>query len=291
MTARTERQATVLVTLVLALGVSSAVVGQGRGAPTPALPALRPGSGPTVSGIEPSAKAAAPIDLTGYWVSFVNKEWRFRMVIPARGDFFGVIGGIPINVEARRVAEAWDPAKDEAAGEACRAFGAAGLMRIPGRLHVTWQSDDTLRVDTDAGGQTRLLRFAPQRDRSAGSSPRGRSTWQGDSVARWLHAGGARGPGGGASEGRVEPMSGSLEVVTTNLRPGYLRRNGVPYSARTVMTEHWDLIKEPDGTDWLVITTTIVDPVYLQMPYETSPAFKREPDGSKWDPSPCSARW
>src|SRR5213596_2696759 len=77
-----------------------------------------------------------------------------------------------MNAEARRVAEAWDPAKDEAAGEECKAFGAAGLMRIPGRLHITWQDDNTLRVDTDAGRQTRLFHFGAARP------PGGQPTWQ-----------------------------------------------------------------------------------------------------------------
>jgi len=253
MTAATINLTTFIVTAVLALGAGGVLIGQGRGAARPV----------------PSARATAPIDLTGYWVSVVTEDWRFRMVTPAKGDFFGVIGGIPINAEARRVAEAWDPAKDEATGEACKAYGAAGLMRVPGRLHIAWQDDTTLRVETDAGMQTRLFQF------SAAPPPRGRPTWQGSSVARWIGLSG----------------NGSLEVVTRNLRPGYLRRNGVPYSAGTSMTEYWDLFKEPDGSDWLVITTTIVDPTYLQMPYETSPAFKRERDGSRWDPSPCSARW
>jgi hypothetical protein len=254
---------------VLAVGAGSVVAGQNRAA-TP--PVVR------------TAKATAPFDLTGYWVSVVNKDWRFRMVIPARGDFFGVIGGIPINAEARRVAEAWDPARDEASGEACKAFGAANLMQIPGRLHITWQNDTTLRVETDAGMQTRLFHF------SAAPTPRGGSSWQGYSAAKWVGA--PTGSDGSQREGSAETASyGSLEVVTRNLRPGYLRRNGIPYSAGTSMTEYWDLFNEPDGSDWLVITTTIVDPTYLRMPYEMSPVFKRERDGSKWDPSPCSARW
>ena len=57
------------------------------------------------------------------------------------------------------MADTWDPAKDEAAGEQCRAYGAANIMRVPGRLHITWQNDTTLRIDTDAGTQTRLIRF------------------------------------------------------------------------------------------------------------------------------------
>jgi len=270
MTARTVCRTMPIATALLAVGVTAGVSGQGRGAPVPA----------------PSAKAAAPVDLTGHWVSVVNKEWRFRMVVPTKGDFYGSVGGIPINAEARRVAEAWDPSKDEATGEVCKAYGAAGLMRVPGRLRITWQDDSTLRVDTDAGTQTRLFHFG------AAPSPRGQPSWQGHSVARWLGlTTSGTGGQGSASQGTVAAAYGALEVVTTSLRPGYLRRNGVPYSAKASMTEYWDVFKEPDGTDWLVITTTVVDLAYLQMPYETSPAFKREPDGSKWDPSPCSARW
>jgi hypothetical protein len=274
MTVRDIDRVRLVASLVLSMSVTGVVAGQGPGAPTTA----------------PAASVAAPIDVTGYWVAVVNKEWRFRMVIPAKGDFFGPIGGIPINAEARRLAEAWDPAKDEKSGDACKGFGAAGLMRVPGRLRIGWQDDNTLRVDTDAGMQTRVLHFGA-------TPPRGRASWQGDSVARWLGlppegtGGGTGGRLTGPSEGTRSPVYASFEVVTTNMRPGYLRRNGVPYSAGASMTEYWNVFREPDGTDWLVIAATVVDPTYLQMPYETSPAFKREKDGSKWDPSPCSARW
>jgi hypothetical protein len=270
MTVLSVNRVRLIAAVILAMSISAVVAGQGRGTSTPA----------------PLAKAAAPIDVTGYWVSVVNKEWRFRMVIPAKGDFFGPIGGIPINAEARRLAETWDPAKDEAAGEQCKGFGAAGLMRVPERLRIGWQDDNTLKVETDAGMQTRVLHFGT-------APPRGRPSWQGVSVARWLGlpAPGTAGPGGVTTQGTRVPGYASFEVVTTNMRPGYLRRNGVPYSANASMTEYWNVFREPDGTDWLVIAATVVDPTYLQMPYETSPAFKRESDGSKWDPSPCSARW
>src|ERR1051326_17048 len=92
-------------------------------------------------------RAAAPVDFTGYWVSVVSEDWRWRMVTPARGDF----ASIPFNAEGRRIGLTWDPAKDEAAGEQCRAYGAAAIMRRPGRLHITWQDDTTLRIDTDEG--------------------------------------------------------------------------------------------------------------------------------------------
>ena len=236
------------------------------------------------------AKAAAPIDLTGYWVSIVTMDWRFRMVTPAKGDYVG----IPMTVEARTVADTWDPAKDEATGEQCRSYGAPALMSVPGRLHITWQDDNTLKVDTDAGMQTRLLRF--------NSKPPSRSvarTWQGESAAEWRIARPTGGfgalllrPAERTSDDKAPvPKGGSLKVVTTNLRPGYLRKNGVPYSANAVLTEYWDLYKRPNGEEWLTITTEIVDPQYLNNPRLITWPFKKEPNGAKWDPTPCSSRW
>ena len=81
-----------------------------------------------------TAREGAPVDLTGYWVSVVTEDWRWRMVTPIKGDF----ASIPLNAEGRKVGLAWDPAKDETAGEQCKAYGAAAIMRMPGRLHITW---------------------------------------------------------------------------------------------------------------------------------------------------------
>lgn len=235
-------------------------------------------------------RAAAPIDLTGYWVSIVTQNWRWRMVTPAKGDYIG----IPMTLEAKKVADAWDPAKDEAAGEQCRSYGAPALMSVPGRLHITWQDDNTLKVETDAGMQTRLFRFG------AGAAPGNNArTWQGVSVAQWQtprpNAGVAAlllRPAERSSDARPPaPTGGSLRVVTTTLRPGYLRKNGVPYSANAVLTEHWDLYKRPNGEEWLTITTEIVDPQYLRVPRLIALPFKKEPNGAKWDPTPCSTTW
>ena len=68
-----------------------------------------PGRGPQ------SARQAALADFTGYWVSLVTEDWRYRMVTPAKGD----ANGLPLTDEARKAMNAWDPAKDEAAGETC----------------------------------------------------------------------------------------------------------------------------------------------------------------------------
>ena len=274
---RLRRLAVIVVVPAIWVASGHAAQGQGRGqAPPPPAP--------------PTAKAAAPIDLTGYWVSIITEDWRWRMVTPPKGDY----ASVPITPEAKKVADTWDPAKDEAAGEQCRSYGAAAIMRVPGRLHITWQDDNTLRVETDAGTQVRLLHFGTWK------SPGGKPTWQGDSVAEWQLPGPVGGRGAGAGGENVvaagagapaSPTFGSLKVVTTRMRPGYLRKNGVPHTSEAVVTEHWDLYKEPNGDQWLVVTTIVDDPKYLQQPYITSPNFTKEPDGSKWDPTPCSARW
>jgi len=226
-------------------------------------------------GPPPTAKAAAPEDLTGYWVSLVTEDWRYRMVTPPKGDY----ASVPLNPEGRRVADTWDPAKDEAAGLQCKSYGAAALMRVPTRVHITWADDNTLKVETDAGTQTRQFHFG-----QAQPSPSGDADWQGLSVANWEFAGGARGGRGGP------PRGGSLKVATTHLRPGYLRKNGVPYSGNTVLTEYYTRTDESDGTSYLIITTMVDDPQYLAQTFVTSTHFKKEADGAKWSPSACTAR-
>lgn len=215
-----------------------------------------------------SARDAAPIDLTGYWVSYVTENWRYRMVTPAKGEY----RRIPVSPAAVPIINSWDPSADDRAGNQCKSYGAGAIMNVPGRLHITWQDADTLRIDTDAGKQTRLFRFTTRPASAA------KPAWQGESAARW--------------ERVAEPdKGGSLRVVTSNMRAGYLRKNGVPYSERATVTENFDLTPLPDGGDLLLVTSTVEDPVYLNAPYVTSPHFKREPDGSKWDPTPCSSTW
>ena len=235
----------------------------------------------------PAPRAAAPIDLTGYWVSLVTANWRWRMVTPAKGDY----QGMQLTAEARKVADTWDPAKDEAAGEQCKSYGAPALMSVPGRLHITWQDDTTLKVETDAGTQTRLLRFG-----NTQAPPEGPRTWQGVSRAQWLTPRPnvplqLRPVNRTADAPSVLPTGGTLHVVTKDLRAGYLRKNGVPYSENAVVTEHWDLYKRPNGDEWLTITTQIEDPQYLSNVRLVAPVFKKETSGSKWDPTPCSSRW
>jgi hypothetical protein len=220
----------------------------------------------------PTPRAAAPVDLAGTWVALVTEDWRWRMMTPPKGDY----ASIPLTPAGVDVVNAWDPAKDTAAGEQCRAYGAPALMRIPGRVRISWQDDATLKVETEAGTQTRLFNFARPAQPGAPS-------WQGLSIANWQVAGGGGRRGGAAARG------GSLRVMTTNLRPGYLRKNGVPYSANARLTEYYNRVTDPvDNQTYLVVTTVVEDPQYLQQRWFTSTHFKKVDDGV-WKPNACTA--
>jgi hypothetical protein len=224
-------------------------------------------------------RVGAPVDLTGYWVSIISEDWRWRMVTPLKGD----AASVPTTAAARMIIDAWDPAKDEAAGNQCKSYGAAAIMRVPGRVHITWDDDMTLKVEADAGQQTRVFHFG-------GKAPAGAErTWQGYSVANWEAP--PRNPGGSnLGTARIGTGGKALEVVTTNLKAGYLRKNGVPYSENAVVNEYYDRHTEPNGDEWFTVTTVVTDPQYLTVPFVTSSDFKKEPDGSKWSPEPCKAR-
>jgi hypothetical protein len=190
----------------------------------------RAGGAGRAGGPPPTPRAQAPIDITGNWVSLVTEDWRWRMVMPKKGDF----SSVPLSAEGTKVAASWDPAN--LATDGCKAFGAAAVMRIPGRFTIAWENDTTLKIETDAGRQTRLLYFDPAH------KPDPARTWQGHSAAEWERI---QALGGlGVSLQTAPPRLGTLKVVTTNLRAGYLRKNGVPYSENAVVTEYFDRISE-----------------------------------------------
>jgi hypothetical protein len=260
------------------------LIGAGMASLALALGAPGPARAADAAGAPPDARTQAPHELTGYWVSLVTEDWRYRMLVADPGD----TESIPLNAEGTKLAKAWNPVQAKVdAGNACRAFGAAGLMRIPGRVHISWQDPDTLRIETDSGTQTRLFHFGGNAPADAAPS------WQGYSVASWEGLAPRRRPaaqqlaaGAAAASGGKE---GYLQVVTTNLKPGYLRPNGVPYGAATHLLEYYDGFKEANGDEYLVITTIVEDPEYLTQPFVTSSHFKRQPDAAGWDPTPCRA--
>jgi hypothetical protein len=219
-----------------------------------------------------SPRESAQVDLIGNWVPLITEDWRWRMVTPPKGNY----ASVPLNDAGKKLAESWDLAKDEAAGEQCRPYGAAGIMRMPVRVRISWADDTTLRVETDGGQQTRLFNFDKRKQ------PEGPRTWQGFSSAEWTRPPAARGRGGQVPP----PPVGGLKVVTRNLRAGYLRKNGVPYSENAIVTEYYDRVSA-FGVEYLNITTIVEDPMYLTVHFVTSTNFKKEADTSKWNPGPC----
>lgn len=157
----------------------------------------------------------------------------------------------------------------------CRVYGAGGSLRVPGRLNISWADDNTLKIEMDAGTQTRLLRFG------APPAP-AEKTLQGYSVATWEAGGGAR--GGGARGGApAAPRWGSLNVVTTNMKSGFLLSSRSQYSENAVLTEYFT--RHTDfGTDYFTVTATVVDGGTTRT---TSSTFKKEPNGSKFRPTTC----
>jgi hypothetical protein len=236
------------------------------------------------AGPPPTARATAPVDLTGYWVSLIVDEWRFR-VTPQKGD----IAYLPLNAQARQIANAWDPDKDQADGNACRAYGAIGVMQRPGRLHITWDGDNALKVETDAGTQTRTLHFG------AAAATLGQASWQGHSAAVWQVNGRPLIDTGGTGFVPINRVQGAtrggqLKVTTTNLKPGYIRKNGVPYSDKAVLTEYFTVLPGQQSDTYIALTAMVDDPTYLTGQFIRTYTFKKVADATGWDPTQCWPR-
>jgi hypothetical protein len=263
-TTPTRRLPLTALALVLALAVAHDVQAQAQGR----------GRGAAPAGPPPTARAVAPKDFTGYWVSIVTEHWHLRMLVPPKGDY----SMLPLNPEGRKIADSWDLAKAKGETDQCKAYGPPALMRVPGRLNIHWTDDNTLQLDTDSGTQTRTFRFGGAAPPS-GQAP----SLQGSSVASWEFLG-QRGRGTGVPKG-----SGQLRVRTTQMSGGYLRRNGVPYSESASLDEYFDTFTEPNGDTWLVVTSIVTDPRYLTQPYTSTVPFKKIADRQGWDPTPCKA--
>jgi hypothetical protein len=263
----------VSVAVLLCAGVASA---QRAGGPSTPLGASARGQA-----APPTPKSDQAIDLTGTWTAVITEDWPLRMVTPKKGDYTRV----PMTPAARKTADAWDPAKDEAAGEQCRGYGAPGVMRLPGRLRISWVDDQTMKMEVEAGNQTRLFHFgrdlpgpasAPASARQAGPGlPE--ATWQGASLAQWQYT-------------VNPPRTGELKVMTNRLRTGYLRKNGVPYSANTTLTEYYHRMTAPNGDVWLTVVAEITDPDNLREPFVQSTHFKRLAPNATFKPEACEAR-
>jgi hypothetical protein len=231
-----------------------------------AVSAQAPQGGGRQGGPPPTPQASQAIDLTGNWVSVVNEDWRWRMVTPPKGDY----ASVPLTNRGRELADQWQPSMD---GQ-CQAYGVGGIMRMPTRVRISWQDPNTLKLEMDAGTQTRLIHF----DQNA-QAPTARSL-QGFTRGEWERPGGGR-------RGAPPPPGGNLKATTTMHNGGWVRKNGVPYTENAEIVEYFDRFEAPNGDQWFTVTTIITDPEVYNQPFVTSSHFKKEADGSKWAPSTC----
>ncbi len=263
------------------IAIGLALAGLGLKAQTPAAPQARP-----------------PIDLTGYWVSLVTEDWRYRMLNAPKGDYYS----IPLNAEGKRVADTWDAAKDIAEGKQCMSYGAPNIMREPARLHIAWVNDRVndaaLKVEIDAGKQTRLFLFGA-------TAPSGEPALQGISIAQWqtpqsiraatskISAQDPNTPGFAAASMASPPPPPDTRRLGRNLEGGnHSHQARVSAQQRSAVQRERGThgVLRPSQDQWRRVSgpdASLEDPRYLNAPWVVSNHYRREPDGSKWDPQPC----
>jgi hypothetical protein len=188
----------------------------------PALHAQGRGRGP----------AAAPTTARG---SSLHRSHRLlggvrhrRLALPddhaAEGDY----GRVPLSPRDARWPTVGIRQADKGSGQRVQGrLAPPTSCACPGACHITWQDDATLKVEADAGTQTRTLRFA---------SPAGRAS----RARRALVA-------GQPPLQRGTPPPNRSTSSPRNLRAGYLRFNGVPYSENATLTKDFDVAPLPAG--------------------------------------------
>jgi hypothetical protein len=203
-----------------------------------------------VTALTPRA-AAAQSELTGKWRGLFHEDYDHRIPGPELGDYTG----IPLNEAGRLKARTWDASILSQPEQQARPHPAQYSMRGPASLRISEVVDpQTYRVVAYTiaglfGNADRTIWM----DGRPHPSPRAAHTWNGFSTGEWI--------------GRT------LKVTTTHLKAAFLQRNGVPSSVQTRMTE---LISRHGN--YLLNTTIVEDPVYLDEPFVRTTNFLWDPD-------------
>jgi hypothetical protein len=186
-----------------------------------------------------AAPAFAQVELAGYWNGLFHEDQLERVPGPSLGDYLG----LPINDQARAFAEAWDASRLTVPEHQCRAHASPYIYRGPLLLRM-WEERDPQTQDVVAL-RHRIRNFQQDRtiwmDGRAHPSEYAPHTWMGFSTGRW--------------------ESNVLVVRTTHIKQMWHRRNGLPQSDKTVLTERY--IRHGDTITLVTITD---DPVYLAEP-------------------------
>jgi hypothetical protein len=231
----------------------------------------RGGGGPPAS-----ARDAAPVDLTGTWVSLVTEDWIERMSPDSPAS--GTGGGFGFG----RGRGAADAGTQITSDDPCAAYGAGAIMRVPGRVKIRWEDDSTLLFEYDAGSQRRIIHFSDDAPAQADTSLQGWSTasWQAGA------GGGNRGRGGppASLQSGAAARWGSLKIVTTDLSPGYLITSRSWYGVNAMLTE---LIRIHSDFGQPYFTVTAIIEENGTVTSTTSSTFKKESGASGFDAGKC----
>ena len=187
------------------------------------------------------AAAGAQVDFSGEWRAVTNE-------VDAEGPEIGDYTGLPINAEARAVAEAWDASVLSLPELQCRPHPAPYAERTPGNpanAQMRWWKEVDPATQELTAYRKRGAWMEPERTIWMDGRPHppeyAPHTWQGFSTGQW--------------------QGNTLVVRTTHIKEGFLRRNGVPHSDKLVMTEYF-----VRHGSYLTSNLYVEDPVYLEEP-------------------------
>ncbi len=194
--------------------------------------------------------SAQSLDLAGIWQPRFHEDQPERLAGPELGDYLG----LPITEGARRFADSWDPSRLTVPEHQCQVHISPYIYRGPLNLRI-WEEKDprtqqvlAIKQYISTYEQTRTIWMDGRRHPSANAA----HTWMGFSTGRWV--------------------GDALEVDTSHIKQGWVRRNGVPQSDRARLTERF--IRH--GTV-LTHISIVIDPVYLTEPLVKTQNFVQSP--------------
>jgi glyoxylase-like metal-dependent hydrolase (beta-lactamase superfamily II) len=212
-----------------------------------------------LTGQAPAGRNDTPapgFDISGYWTSPLQEDAMERGAGPELGDY----GGFPINEAARLFALSYDASRVTLRHHQCDGYVGPYSIRSIGNARA-WEERDshTQRLiaihwynQTFEGHRTIWMDGRPHPPAYAPH------TWMGFSTGRFVGQ--------------------ALEVQTTHLKQGWLRRNGLPESDQATVVEFF--VRHGDH---LTHTSVISDPVFLAEPEVRSTDFARQPiDHQTW---------
>jgi len=203
--------------------------------------------------------AFAQTDVSGQWSDRYHEDWPERIPGPDAVD----LSGLPLTEAGRAKADSWNVSVQTLPERQCIPHMATYGLQGPANLRIWNEVDPTTgrvlawKIFGTFGRTTETIWM----DGRPHPSPRALHTFEGFTTGEW--------------EGDT------LVTYTTHIKMGYLRRNGVPSSDRSVVVSH--IVRHGEI---LTITTIVEDPIYLSEPFIRSHSWELDPKQQVL-PTPC----